>query len=123
MSRGANIRIEIEMATATTSIRAPRGTKALTQAFFSAAAATPEPQRAAVIKAALSGIRTELKTVREKASAAKAKAKSAAPAKKIASKPVKKAAPKAGAKSATPVKAGPKAKTTKRAAIEQIAAE
>jgi hypothetical protein len=107
MSRGANIRIGIEMATATTSARAPRGTKALTQAFFSAAAAIPEPQRAAVIKAALSGIRDELKAVREKAAAAKAKSKSAAPAKKVASKPAKKATkPKASSKTAAPTKAG-----------------
>jgi len=148
------------MAKATTSARAPRGTKVLTQAFFSAADAIPEPQRAAVIKAALAAIRDELKAVREKALAAKAKAKSASPVKKTAAKPAKKPAPKAAAKIAGSVKAGtakkmgrpagsknkpniveapiivaeeaapnatkkaaPKAKATKRAAVEQMAAE
>ncbi len=86
------------MAKATTSTRAPRGTKVLTQAFFSAADAIPEPQRATVIKAALSTIRDELKAAREKAAAAKVKAKSASPAKGFASKPVKKVAPKTAAK-------------------------
>jgi hypothetical protein len=78
------------MATATTSARAPRGTKVLTQAFFSAADEIPEPHRAAVIKAALVAIREEMKVAREKASAAKAKAKSASSVKKTVAKPVKK---------------------------------
>jgi hypothetical protein len=62
-------------ATATT--RAPRGTKVLTQAFFSAAGGIPEAQRAGVIKAALAAIRDQLKDVREKAKIAKVKARGA----------------------------------------------
>jgi hypothetical protein len=140
------------MATTTTSVRAPRGTRVLTQAFFSAADAIPEPHRAAVVKAALAAIRNELKAAREKAAAAKVKAKSASA--------VKKAAPKPDAKIAASVKAGnakkigrpagtknkpkiveepvvvaeeavpkatkktaPAAKARKRIAVEQIAAE
>jgi hypothetical protein len=103
---GVNIGNEIQMAKATTSARAPRGTKVLTQAFFDAVDAIPEPQRAAVVKASLAAIRDELKAVREKAAAAKAKAKSASPAKKAAGKPVKKADPKTAAKIAAPGKAG-----------------
>ena len=58
---------------ATTSARAPRGTKILTQAFFSAAEEIPEPQRGEVVKAALASIRDALKATREKAQAVKAK--------------------------------------------------
>jgi hypothetical protein len=54
--------------------RAPRGTKTLTQAFFSAAAGIPEIQRDAVVKAALAAIRDQLKEDREKVKVAKAKA-------------------------------------------------
>jgi hypothetical protein len=61
--------------TATT--RAPRGTKVLAQAFFSAADRIPEAQRAGVIKAALSAIRDQLKDVREKAKVAQVKARGA----------------------------------------------
>jgi len=82
------------MAKATTTGRAPRGTKVLTQAFFAAADAIPEPQRPAVVKAALAAIRDEIKAAREKAAAAKAKAKSASPVKKAAPRPAKKPAPK-----------------------------
>ena len=46
--------------------RSPRGTKVLTNAFFAALDDVPEPQRAAVAKAALAGIRDELKAQREK---------------------------------------------------------
>jgi hypothetical protein len=53
--------------------RAPRGTKNLIKAFFDAADGIPEGQRDGVVKAAMSGIRDELKAVREKAKAAKAK--------------------------------------------------
>jgi hypothetical protein len=60
-------------ATATT--RAPRGTKTLTQAFFSAADEIPETQRDAVVKAALAAIRDQLKDDRDTAKLAKAKAK------------------------------------------------
>ena len=62
-------------ATATT--RAPRGTKVLAQAFFSAADGIPEAQRAGVIKAALAAIREQLKAVVEKAKIAKVKARDA----------------------------------------------
>lgn len=63
------------MAKATNATRAPRGTKILAKAFFAAADEIPEPQRAEVVKAALAAIRDELKTAREKAAAAKAKAR------------------------------------------------
>ena len=58
----------------TVATRAPRGTKTLTQAFFSAADGIPESQRAAVVKAALAAIRDQLKEDREKVKVAKAKA-------------------------------------------------
>lgn len=66
---------EVMAAKAITTSRAPRGTKTLTQAFFSAADGIPETQRAAVIKAAVAAIRDQLKEVREKAKAVKVKAK------------------------------------------------
>ena len=77
---------------ATAGSRAPRGTKTLTQAFFSAADGIPEPQRAAVVKAALTAIREQLKDDREKAKAAKAKAKIKSPKKPVAAKGKKTAA-------------------------------
>ena len=58
----------------TVATRAPRGTKTLTQAFFSAADGIPESQRGPVIKAALGAIRGQLKDDREKVKIAKAKA-------------------------------------------------
>jgi len=81
------------MAKATSITRAPRGTKILAKAFFTAADEIPEPQRAEVIRAALAVIRDDLKTTREKAAAAKAKAKEktakapASPGRKAASTP------------------------------------
>src|SRR3954468_10501192 len=63
------------MAKAAASSRAPRGTRVLTQAFFSAAEEIPEGQRDAVVKAAFASIRDTLKETREKAKAAKAKTK------------------------------------------------
>lgn len=55
------------MAIADTSrVRAPRGTKTLTQAFFSALADIPEDRRDAVAKAAQSAIREELQARRVK---------------------------------------------------------
>jgi hypothetical protein len=60
---------------ATSKTRAPRGTKILTQAFFSAADNIPDAQRPAVIKAAVAAIRDELKEGRAKVKIAKAKAK------------------------------------------------
>ena len=58
--------------------RVPRGTKSLMKAFFDAADEIPEGQRDGVVKAAMSGIRDELKAVREKAKAAKVKTRLAA---------------------------------------------
>ena len=60
---------------ATAATRAPRGTKTLTQAFFSAAGGIPEAQRDAVVKAALAAIRDQLKDDRKQVKVAKAKAK------------------------------------------------
>src|SRR5579863_8320503 len=48
------------MAVSDTRTRAPRGTKTLTQAFFSALAEIPEERRDEVAKAAQSAIREEL---------------------------------------------------------------
>ncbi len=59
----------------TVSSRAPRGTRTLTQAFFSAADGIPEAQRADVVKAAVMAIRDQLKEEREKAKLTKARAK------------------------------------------------
>ncbi len=76
----------------TTSNRAPRGTKPVSQAFFTALDAVPEASRAAVAKAAQAMIRDELKGRKEKlkVTAAKEKArKPAAPAKPKAAAPVK----------------------------------
>ena len=73
-------------------VRALRGTKTLTQAFFNAADAIPLDKRPAVVKAALSSIRDELKNAREKAKLAKSKV--SPPVRKPAV--VKKAAPKVG---------------------------
>jgi hypothetical protein len=47
--------------TESTRVRAPRGTKTLTQAFFAALDEIPEPRRAAVAKAAQLAIREELR--------------------------------------------------------------
>jgi hypothetical protein len=74
--------------TETTATRAPRGTKPVSQAFFTALAAVPEAARSAVGKAALGMIRDELKARQEKikASAAREKARKP-PAPKRAAKP------------------------------------
>jgi hypothetical protein len=61
--------------TGTTSIRAPRGTKVVAEAFFTALNEIPEPQRADVVKAALALIRDRLKDARGKAKLAKGKQK------------------------------------------------
>jgi hypothetical protein len=78
------------MAKTSSATRAPRGTKILAKAFFAAADEIPEPQRAEVVKAALAVIRDELKTAREKAAVAKAKAKGKAG--KAAATPVRRPA-------------------------------
>jgi hypothetical protein len=48
------------MANTTAKKSAPRGTKILTKAFFAAANEIPEPERAAVTKAALVQIREDM---------------------------------------------------------------
>jgi hypothetical protein len=127
------------MAKAATSDRAPRGTKILSKAFFSAADEFPAAQRPAVIKAALALISDELKAARTKAATAKksakpaAKAKAKAPAKKAAAKkaPVKKSAAKkivrpAGSKNkpkAVVAKAAPRKVAKKRAAPKEKAVQ
>jgi hypothetical protein len=94
---------------ATTSARAPRGTKVLTQAFFTAADEVPEAQRGAVVKAALAAIRDELKAVREKAAAAKTKAKG----KSAASTSIKKIGRPVGSENKVTALVAPKAKEAK----------
>lgn len=64
----------------TTTARAPRGTKPVSQAFFTALEAIPEASRAAVAKAAQAMIRDQIKAQREKAKAAAAKEKARKPA-------------------------------------------
>jgi hypothetical protein len=136
------------MAQATTSARAPRGTKTLAKAFFTAADEVPATQRDAVIKAALVTIRDEMKASRVKATAAKRATKivAKAPAKKAVTpkrmgrpvgsknKPKVVEAPVAVAEEVAPVeavkvapkaakKAAPKAKAPKQAPVELLAAE
>ena len=100
---------------ATPTPRAPRGTKTLIQAFFSAADGIPEAQRADVIKAAVAAIRDQLKDDREKAKVAKAKVKAksgkapAASAVKAAASAPKKSAGAAPKGKKVKVKAKPKA--------------
>jgi hypothetical protein len=60
--------------------RAPRGTRAVTEAFFAALHALPEARRDEVAKAAQSAIRDALKVARDKAKAARAVAKTASKA-------------------------------------------
>ncbi len=62
----------------TTPTRAPRGTKPVSQAFFTALDAVPEASRAAVAKAAQVMIRDELKARRDKMKAAASKEKARA---------------------------------------------
>ena len=98
----------------TGSTRAPRGTKPVSAAFFSALDAAPEAQRIAIARAAQVMIRDELRTRRERAKAVTTKARAAtktATTKKVAAKvgPAKSVAKSAPAK---PAKAGmSKAKT------------
>ena len=96
---------------ATPSARAPRGTKILTQAFFSAAEEIPEPQRDEVVKAALASIRDALKATREKAQAVKAKAKAGKQAAKY------KAAAKPATKTASAAPAAPAVKKAVKQAV------
>ncbi len=92
----------------TTAVRAPRGTKPVSQAFFTALESIPEASRSAVAKAAQVMIRDELKTRREKLkiAAAKEKARQPVAAKATAAKPAaSKASP---AKPAAKKRAAPK---------------
>ena len=92
------------MAKADTTTRAPRGTKPVTQAFFTALDAIPEAIRPAVFKAALVMIRDEMKMQKEKTKATAVKVKAAAAkekAKTVATKPVV-AKPVAAKKAAVP---------------------
>jgi hypothetical protein len=93
--------------TATTTARAPRGTKVVAEAFLTAVDDIPEPRRADVVKAALALIRDRLKGDRDKAKLAqkRPKAKGATPL--VPSKNA--GAPRAAAKQTT---ASPKAKKT-----------
>jgi TRAP-type C4-dicarboxylate transport system substrate-binding protein len=97
---------------ATPAARAPRGTKTLTQAFFSAAEGIPEDQREAVVKAALAAIRDQLKDARERARLAKAKARQKAAS---GTKPGRPAA--AGTRGAT-ASVRPRGRTAARPAAE-----
>ncbi len=63
------------MAKADSSTARPRGTKPVSQAFFTALDALPAPQQAAVGKAALAMIRDEIRNRRDKQKAMAAKAK------------------------------------------------
>ena len=65
---------------ATSTGRAPRGTKPVAQAFLAALDAVPETARPAVAKAAQAMIRDELKSRRDKLKATAAKGKARRPA-------------------------------------------
>ena len=103
----------------TTSTRAPRGTKPVSQAFFTALESVPEASRAAVAKAAQVMIRDELKVRREKMKAATAKEKEKARSPAPAPKTTKAAAPrktgrKPAAAAATNGAAAPSSGTKRR---------
>ena len=96
--------VETKMAkTDTTTTRAPRGAKPVSQAFFTALESIPEATRAAVAKAAQAMIRDQIKTQREKVKAIAAKDKAAAANKARQSAPIKAVttAPKAASKTKT----------------------
>ena len=63
------------MAKADSSTARPRGTKPVSQAFFTALDSVPAPQQAAVGKAALAMIRDEIRNRRDKQKALAAKSK------------------------------------------------
>ncbi len=82
----------------TASARAPRGSKPVSQAFFTALDSVPEIRRAEIAKAAQIMIRDELKLRRDKAKAAALSAKQARkPATRVARTPKPVAAVKAPA--------------------------
>ena len=94
-------------ATAQSASRLPRGSKPVSQAFFAALDSIPEGSRSAVAKAALSLIRDEMKSQKEKSKALvlKQKTSKAAVGKSAISK-VK--TPKAKLKPATSARRGRK---------------
>jgi len=86
--------------------RLPRGTKPVVAAFFSALSEVPEPQRAAVTKAAVAAIRNGIRVNRERPANAAAKVRAPAVTIQKAAAPKKKAALAKKASSAK--KAAPK---------------
>jgi len=105
-----------------TRARAPRGTRNVTQAFFTALDGLAEAQQAGVATAALAAIRDALKARRLKAREAAAKAKAKAPAKmKAAAKAPRKAKVAAVAKRAPARKAAAKPAPAKRAIAKKAA--
>ena len=76
----------------TPSTRAPRGAKPVAQAFLTALDAIPEASRAAVVKAAQTMIKDEMKLRKDKTKAAAAKEKARKPVAAKAAKPAPKAA-------------------------------
>ena len=98
--------------TETTATRAPRGTKPVSQAFFTALAAVPEAARSAVAKAALAMIRDELKARQEKIKASAAREKARKPA------ATKRAKPEATTmEPPAPIAASPKRRPRKQADV------
>jgi hypothetical protein len=101
--------------TATPTTRAPRGTKIVAEAFFTAVDQIPELQRADVVKAALALIRDRLKESRDKAKLAKEKQKAKGQRAPVPTKAV--APPKAAARkpvASANVKKPPAKATAKR---------
>ncbi len=98
---------------ATNATRAPRGTKPVSQAFFSALESIPEASRSAVAKAALTMIRDEMKMRKDKLKVTAAKEKEKEKARAAAPAPATpaKAAPAKAAKA----KAAPAKRTAKAA--------
>ena len=101
----------------TTATRAPRGTKPVMQAFFTALEAIPEASRAAVAKAAQTMIRDELKGRKEKMKAAAAKEKARKPA-----EPTKAAKPASAKAAPATRKTASKAAAAKANGAEPVAA-
>ena len=94
----------------TNTTRAPRGTKPVMQAFFTALDAIPEASRAAVGKAAQTMIRDEMKGRKEKLKLAAAKEKARKPVEPAkATKAAPAAKPAAAKKSAAKPSAAAKA--------------
>ena len=86
----------------TSAARAPRGTKPVSQAFFAALEQIPEASRAAVAKSALTMIRDEMKTRRDKIKLAAAKEKEKARKPAPAARKAKATAPATKASAAAP---------------------